>query len=399
MPGTETRVVDLRAHTCFAMWRNWIFIEVETEDGRIGIGECTLEGREKTMLGHLEDLRRYLVGRDSAAIEELHRDLLRDPFWVGGYVANSGIAAIDIALWDLFGQRVGLPVWQLLGGKLREKVRVYANCWYFGVTTPEEWRDRAAEVVELGYTAMKFDPFMQAGPECTREQLEQAVALVAAVREGAGPKTDLMIEGHGRFDRPAAIRIGKALERFDCFWFEEPLEPRNVQALAHLAHELPMPVATGERLYSRHDYRELLTSQAAPFIQPDVTHCAGITELKKIANMAETWNVGVAPHNPNGPVATTASLHVDAVIPNFTVQEMCAPWDASWRHTVVTGCPKVKDGYLEIPDKPGLGLELHVEEIEKHPYQTVDLSFYNDKSVLDHVSLRDPSSADGVALA
>jgi galactonate dehydratase len=382
------RIVDLRPHACFAMWRNWVFVEVETEDGLIGVGEATLEGREATMLGHFEDIRRYLVGRDASSIAEHCRNLVRDPFWVGGYVGMTGIAAVEIALWDLLGQRLGVPVWQLLGGRIRDRVRVYANGWYFGVETVDQWAARAGEVVELGYTALKFDPFGRSGPQIEHDELEQAAAIVQAVRRAAGPAVDLLIEGHGRFDLAAASRIAKALEEFDCFWFEEPIAPGNVASLAHLGRSISIPIATGERLYSRYDYRELLESHAAAIIQPDVIHAGGISEVLRIAALAETWQVSVAPHNPNGPIATAATLMLDAVMPNFLIQELLAPWDAEWRHEVVEGCPSVRDGYLTIPDRPGLGVTLNVQEIVRHPYQPIDLSFYGEESVLERVELR-----------
>jgi galactonate dehydratase len=386
------RVTDLRAHVCYARWRNWVFVEVETEDGLVGVGEATLEGREATILGHFEDLRRYLVGRDASSIAEHCRNLVRDPFWIGGYVAMTGIAAMETALWDLLGQRLGVPIWQLLGGRIRQRVRVYANGWYFGVETVEQWAERAGEVAELGYTALKFDPFGRSGPAIERDELEQSAAIVEAVRLAVGPQVDLLIEGHGRFDLPSALRVAKRLEPFDCFWFEEPLSPGNVLALAQLGRRISIPVATGERLYSRYDYRELLESGAAAMIQPDVIHAGGITETLRIAALAETWNVAVAPHNPNGPVATAATLAVDAVIPNFVIQEMLAPWDAPWRSDVVQGCPEVRDGYLEIPDRPGLGVTLNVEEIARHPYTPIDLSFYGEESILERIELRDGAS-------
>jgi galactonate dehydratase len=381
------RIVDLRAHVCFAMWRNWVFVEVETEDGLIGVGEATLEGREATMLGHLEDIRRYLVGRDASSIAEHSWNLVRDPFWVGGYVGMTGVAAVETALWDLLGQRLGVPVWQLQGGRVRDRVRVYANGWYFGAETVEQWAERAGEVVELGYTALKFDPFGRSGPLIEHGELEQVVAIVQAVRRVAGPAVDLLIEGHGRFDIASALRIARALEGFDCFWFEEPITPGNVAALAHLGRATSIPIATGERLYSRYDYRELLESHAAAIIQPDVIHAGGISETLRIAALAEIWQVSVAPHNPNGPVATAATLVIDAVIPNFVIQEMLAPWDAEWRHQVVEGCPSVCDGYLTIPDRPGLGVTLNIQEILKHPYQPIDLSLFTEASVLERVEL------------
>jgi galactonate dehydratase len=389
------KITDIRIHTCFAMWRNWVFIEVVTDRGLVGVGEATLEGRELTVAGHVEDLRRALIGRDPMDLRARVRDLTRDPFWVGGYVAQSGLAAVEMAMWDIIGQELKVPVWQLLGGRVRDRIRVYANGWYFGVSTPGEWAERAGEVVELGYDAMKFDPFGNAGPLIDRETLDRSVAIVEAVRLAVGPKIDLMIEGHGRFDVHAAIRVANALAPFDGFWFEEPIVPGNLAALAEVRRASPIQIATGERLYSRYDYRELLTLGAAAVIQPDVIHAGGISETLAIAAMAETWMVPVAPHNPNGPVATAASLVVDAVAPNALIQEMLAPWDAHWRDAVVDGSPRVVDGHLAIPDRPGLGVRLVPEEIARHPYQPVDLGFFGPASVLDTVDLGEGRGAAG----
>ncbi len=384
-------ITDIRVHTCFAMWRNWVFVELVTDAGLTGVGEATLEGRELTMAGHLEDLRRALVGRDPRDLRARVRDLTRDPFWTGGYIAQTGVAAVEMAMWDLIGQELRVPVWRLLGGRVRDRIRVYANGWYFGVSSPDSWGERAGEVVELGYDAMKFDPFGTSGPVIDREALDRSVAIVEAVRRVVGPRVDLLIEGHGRFDVHSAIRVANALAPFDCFWFEEPIPPGNAAAMAEVRRASPIQIATGERLFSRFDYRELLTAGGASVIQPDVVHAGGIAETLAIAAMAETWMVPVAPHNPNGPVATAATLVVDAIAPNALIQEMLTPWDADWRDEVVEGNPRVVDGHLAIPDRPGLGIRLIPEEIARHPYQPVDLNFFSPASVLDTVDLGTPA--------
>ena len=256
-------ITDVRVHTCFAMWRNWVFVELVTDAGLTGVGEATLEGRELTMAGHLEDLHRTLVGKDPRDLRAIVRSLTRDPFWTGGYIAQTGVAAVEMAMWDLIGQDLRVPVWRLLGGRVRDRIRVYANGWYFGVSSPESWAERAGEVVELGYDAMKFDPFGTAGPVIDRETLDRSVAIVEAIRRSVGPRVDLLIEGHGRFDIHSAIRVANALAPFDCFWFEEPIPPGNAAAMAEVRRASPIQIATGERLFSRFDYRELLTAGAA----------------------------------------------------------------------------------------------------------------------------------------
>jgi galactonate dehydratase len=383
-----SHIVDIRTHVVHALWRNWIFVEVETDDGFVGLGEATTEGRELTILGHIDDLRRYFDGADAAAIELHRRNLVRDPFWVGGFVAQTGLAAIEVALWDILGQRLGVPVWQLLGGKIRDRVRVYANGWYFGAVTPEDWAERASEVVELGYTALKFDPFGRSGPDITTPELRDAAELVAAVRGAVGSDVDLMIEMHGRFDVQAALRVGRELERFGCYWLEEPVPPGNTPSLSQVAAGVSTPLAAGERCHSATEFVELVRSGSLAICQPDIVHTGGIGEMRRIASLCEASNLSVAPHNPNGAVATVATLMIDAVIPNFLVQEMLEPWDAPWRHIVVQGCPRVADGYLAIPNEPGLGLRLDLDAIADHPFQPVEPSFYSSASVLEAVELR-----------
>ena len=380
------KIEDIRAYKCFAGWRNWVFVEVETDTGLVGTGEATLEGRELSIEGNLEDLSRYLLGRNPLHINEHRLKLKRDPFWTNGFVAMTGLAAVEIALWDILGKSLKAPVWQLLGGKVRDRMRVYANGWYFGAQTTEDWVSRAGEVAELGYTALKFDPFGTAGPTISREQLEVAVEIVEGLRTLSN-RLELMIEGHGRFDTLSAMRVAQALSPFDCYWFEEPLHPGNETVQADFARRSPIPVALGERLHSVIDYVRLFQTQGVSVVQPDVLHAGGILETIQIASMAEAQSVVVAPHNPNGPVATAATLAVDAVIPNFLVQEMLAPWDVSWRHQVVDHSPQVVDGYVEPNEGHGLGLALNHEVIEAHPFQPIDPNFYSDESVLDKVDL------------
>jgi galactonate dehydratase len=381
-------IEDIRWYTCGAGWRNWVFIEVETDTGLVGVGEATIEGRELTIEGHLADLRRALVGTDALDIAGLRQRLTRDPFWVGGYVAGSGLAGIEIALWDILGKHLGVPVWQLLGGRLRDSVPTYANGWYFGATTIAEWVERAGQVVEQGFSALKFDPFGRAGLAPAVDEVDLAIEIIGALRAAVGPKVDLLIEGHGRFGVHGALTIARRLAPFGCMFFEEPVPPGNPDALLHVARQAPLPIAAGERAFSRQDARRMLELGAVHVLQPDVIHAGGIAETRDIAALAETWGVTIAPHNPNGAVATAATLMIDAVIPNFLIQEMLEPWDVPWRHLVVRGCPAVVGGRLAIPATPGLGVELDHQEIQRHPYKPVDLSFWSADSVMETVDLR-----------
>jgi galactonate dehydratase len=388
-------IADIRWYPVHAGWRNWVFVEVETDTGLIGLGEATLEGRELTIQGHLQDLRRVLIGADATSISGVRQLLTRDPFWIGGYVAGTGLAAVEIALWDIMGKELGQPVWRLLGGRVHGKLPVYANGWYFGVRTVDEWVQRATEVVELGYRALKFDPFGRAGLAPTIDEIDLAMDIVGSLRRALGPKVSLLIEGHGRFSVHAALTVAQRLEEYGCFFFEEPVPPGNADAMRHVTEHSRVPIAGGERCYSRLDARRLLELGAVHILQPDVLHVGGIAEAREIASMAESWFVQIAPHNPNGAVATAATLAVDVVSPNFQIQEMLEPWDVSWRHEVVLGAPRVIDGHIDVTEAPGLGVELDHAAIADHPFEPIDPALFSEDSIMEVVDLRPGVSGEG----
>ncbi len=377
------KITDVKTYTVFAGWRNWLFVKIETDEGVHGVGEGTLEGKENAVAGAIKDLSYYLVGQDPTKIELHLRNMRRDPFWRGGVVLGTAISAVEIALWDIVGKVLGKPVYALLGGAIQERLPAYANGWYFGAKSVDEIADRAASAVRMGYKGLKWDPFRRADLEISRDDLKYAVDCVRAVRAAVGPDVDLLIEGHGRFTAAAALKVARALEPFDIFWFEEPTPPENLKALKKVAEGAPMPIATGERLFTREEFTRLLDLQAADYIQPDVVHAGGIMELRKIAAMAEPWYVQVAPHNPNGPVAMAATLHAAASMPNLAyIEHLMA--DPPWRAEIVTHDFTVdSEGHLHIPTAPGLGLDLVIEELERHPYQPLALNFFSEASVLE----------------
>jgi galactonate dehydratase len=381
------KIEDVRVHICNAGWRNWVFIEVETDTGAVGLGEATIEGRELTMEGHIKDLRRAVIGTDVFDISGLRRRLTRDPFWVGGFISGSGLAGIEIACWDLMGKALGVPVWQLLGGRLRDRVMTYANGWYFGAKEVEEWVERAARVVDDGFRALKFDPFGRAGLSISRDELEFSMDIISALRTELGPRIELLIEGHGRFSLESAQRVARRLEEFDCLFFEEPVPPGYQGAMKQVAQNSRVNIAGGERCYSVSDAKTLLDASALQVLQPDVVHAGGILETVNIATLANGYGVSIAPHNPNGEIATAASLTVDAVIPNFLIQEMLAPWDVPWRHDVVRGGSRVVDGYIDISSAPGLGVELDHDALRDHPFVAVDPALWSSESIMESVDL------------
>lgn len=351
--------------------KNWLFIKVETDEGINGWGESyTIWDREATIECYVQQMKRYLIGRNPFNIKHFTQVMF------DGYAARRGsmeyfcaISGIEQALWDIVGKALNTPVYNLLGGACREKIRVYANYWYERAHTPEEFAEKAAEVVESGFTALKFDPFP--GPwrsYISKYSEKAAVDVVKAVREAVGPDIDLMIEVHRRLSPMNAIRVAKMLEEFEPFWYEEPVPADNMKALAEVRENINIPVVTGETLYTKSAYCEVFEKRAADIINPDVCNCGGILELKEIAAMAQPYHIAVSPHNFNSTtIGLAATVNVSACIPNFIITEYFLNFKPRGDQISVNPF-KVENGYIKITDKPGLGLELDEEAIAKYPY-------------------------------
>lgn len=369
------KITDVKPFVVDCFRTNWVFVKVYTDEGICGVGEGTLEYKEKAFLGALEHIKEYLLGQDPRDIERHWHHIYRDAYWRGGPVLMSALSAVECALWDILGKSLNVPVYQLLGGKYQDKVRIYVNGWFAGTKEPEEFAEKAKIAVQRGVTAMKWDPFGKSYLQISNHDLDKALRNVAAVREAVGNSVDLLIEGHGRFDVPTGIKIAKELEQFKPMFFEEPVPPDNIDALKAVRDKSPVAISAGERLYSRWDYRKLFDIRAADYIQPDISHAGGISELKKIAAEAESRYIPFAPHNPSGPVANAATLQLAAACPNFCILEIMYS-DVEWRKDVTNERLEYKDGFITIPSKPGLGIEINEEECEKHPYQPHTLRHY-----------------------
>lgn len=348
--------------------RNYLFIRLHTDTGLTGIGEASLEWQEKTIhtLCH-EWVEGRVVGRDPFEIERIVGDLIRDQYQ-GGATVMTAISGVEIALWDIVGKACGQPVYNLLGGRYHRRIPAYANGWYGGAHTPQEYAEQARAAVRRGYRALKFDPFGTAWKTLDPAQRDAAIAMVAAVREAVGDKIGLMIEYHGRLAAGEAIAMMRALERFQPTWSEEPVAPENIDLLAEVKRQARDPVASGERLYTFAEFARLCALRAADVVQMDVAHCGGILMSKKIAALAAAQDMRCAPHCSVGPVALAAALHFDASTPNFYVQEAFAEFDVPWRSALVRGWNPIRDGEFVLSDAPGLGLELDDEAIADHPY-------------------------------
>ncbi len=376
-------IADIQTIFVDGYYRNFVFVKMVTDEGLVGWGECTLEGKESAVQGAVADYARELVGRDPRRIEEHLRTMTRDSFWMDGPVLRSAMGGLEMAMWDILGKSLGVPVHTLLGGRLWDEVEAYSNAWYFGARSPADFAATAAVPVRQGYRALKFDPFGHASFAQTTGELRRAVAIVAAVREAVGPDVRVALDAHGRFGLLSARHLLRALEPYDPFFVEEILQPQDARALVQLARQTSIPLALGERLYARREYQDLLEARLVPLIQPDVIHVGGILELRRIAAQAEAYNVGVAAHNAAGPISTAATLQAVAAMPNVQIQEMFAPLDAPWKDSLAYSPIEVVDGRVRIPCGPGLGIELDEEVAQAHPGVPRSLAFYSDDSMLE----------------
>ena len=350
--------------------RNWLIVRLTTDEGIEGIGEASMLGYDPLVARLLEEfVDSYLAGKDPLHHELHWIRMYHDNGGRGGRMFSTVLSGLDLAIWDLKGKALGVPVYELLGGPFRDRIRVYANGWYTNPGTPEQNAEEAKAVVAKGYTAMKFDPFGQHNYyTLSSSEAQLAVDRVAAVREAVGPDVDILVEVHAKFNVATAVMMGKRLEEYRPFWFEEPVSYENVSEMAQVRSRVNIPIATGERLYLKFPFYELVSADAVDILQPDICNAGGITELKKIAAIAESRHVLMAPHNTNSPVGTAASFHLGASLPNFLIQEYHAEFYQPHYFEVFDGLPRQRDGYVELPKGPGLGLSFNEEVAAAHPY-------------------------------
>jgi galactonate dehydratase len=350
--------------------KSWLFVKLETDEGLVGWGEAyTQQDRDGAMLAHLTEMGRFLIGRSPFTIKHftsvMYLDYaLRRPsmdFW-------SALSALEQAMWDIVGKACGQPVYNLLGGACRERVRVYANGWSEGASEPEQLARRACEVAKRGFTAMKFDPFTNPWrTHIGRAAEDLARERVKAVREAVGPDVEVLIEVHRRLSPNEAIRIARALEEFAPFWYEEPIDAEDMDGLADVRQRINLPVVTGEALYSKSQFAEVFAKRAADILNPDVCNCGGILALKEIAAMAEPWHVAVAPHNYNSTTLGLAStLQVAACMPNFLIAEYFVNFETLGAEITAGHGFAVEGSHISLPSAPGLGLSLDESALQRH---------------------------------
>jgi galactonate dehydratase len=369
------KITDVKVLVTDAFRTNWTFIKVETDEGLYGYGEASLGTQEMALSGCIEDLKRLIIGRNPLEIEKMCFEIYRDIYWKGGPVLMSAISGIEMAMWDISGKYFNAPVYALLGGKMRDKVKMYANAWFVGAKTSEEFAQKAKETVALGIKALKWDPFGKAHMTISNEQMEQAVKIVGAVRDAVGPYIDLLIECHGRFNPYTAINISRELAQFKPMLMEEPCPPDNFDAMAKVRKKSTVPISGGERVYTKFGFQDYFNKKAVDIAQPDIFHTGGIMESKKVAAMAEANHIPVSFHNPSGPISNAAILQLAACVPNFLIHEIMLT-DGVFRKSMSNEEVVFDDGYIMIPDKPGLGIELNEEEVLKRPYQPRNLRHY-----------------------
>ena len=364
----KVKIVSVDVILTAAAWRNFTFVKIQTDSGLVGWGEATL-GWKETAVGELvvDYGRRYLAGASPFDIEDIWFKLYQIEHNTGP-VMYSAMAGIEMALWDIVGKACGQPVYNLVGGKVRSRVKAYANGWYSSAGDLKQLRDQAREVVSRGYKALKFDPFGPGGREISRSDLRTACRTVETVRQAIGDEVDILLEFHGRFSPIMALEAIRAMVPYAPSWCEEPIPAHNSESMAQVVAGSPLRVATGEHTYSRFGFLDLLERKGAHVIQPDITYAGGFLETKKIAAMAETYYVSVAPHNCDGPLKTIAGIHLAANIPNFMILETFEDYDVPWRAELTSAMPALRDGYYDVPTAPGWGIEVNESVAAAHPY-------------------------------
>jgi galactonate dehydratase len=390
------KITKIQTLVCNARMRNWVFVKVLTDtDGLWGWGEATLEWHTRGVVGAIEDIAELVVGEDPTRVEHLWQMMYRQHFWHGnGIIRATAISGIDLALWDIVGKVAGLPCHKLWGGPVRDFVRQYCHLGGgrmedFYETDPvdaKRFAELAQQAVADGFTAFKSMAVPPTMPLEGRLPIRYAEKCVAGMRDAVGDAIDIMVDCHARPSPAMGVQFAKALEPYGLYFFEEPCWPENIDGIAEVQRAVTTPIATGERMITQHAFRELLEKRAARVIQPDITHCGGLSEARRIAAMAEAYRVALAPHNPQGPVSTAASIELGFATPSYVICEAVHS-DVPWRADIVSeGFTLEPKGRIVRPsNRPGLGIEINEAEVKKHPFapEVLQRAFYSDGAVGD----------------
>lgn len=353
------KIIGYQTYVVATPWRNLTYLILETDSGLTGVGEARVLGKTHTVLEYLRDARRHFVGHDVFDIEALYRRFTLLDFGSPGEVVMTALALVEMACWDIIGKQANLPVYQMIGGKVHQRIPAYANGWYTGERSPEAFAAAAQKVMDKGYRGLKFDPFGNGDLELTRPEYHKSLALIEAVHSVTGNEAQMFIEMHGRFAPHQAVEIAREIEKYHPGWIEEPCRPEDIPALRYVMEHTTIPIATGERLYHSGQYRELLANRLAHIIQPDLNQCGGLLETKKICSTAETYSIMAAPHNVGGIITTVATLHMMVGLRNAKILEHFNDFVDSQVKQVGSPYPEVTDGYFDLPTGPGWGVTLN----------------------------------------
>ena len=389
------KITDIQTLIVNAEMKNWVFVKILTDEGIYGWGESTVEWKTRAVVGAIEDLKPLIIGKDPRNIKQNFQIMTKHGFWKLGVIGMSAISGIEHAMWDILGKSLNTPVWQLLGGKVRDKVKIYTHLGmgdmkavYKDTMNVSGLIDHAQKLVDLGYTAFKvvFIPFTHY--TVTNKNLKYVNHLMSSLRDKVGDEIEIMVDFHGRCGSgQSAIQYVKELEPYNPMFIEEPIQPGDTSTLLQIKEAICCPLATGERLIGLQEFESLFHLRAIDIAQPDLNHCGGLLEAKNIASAASVANIAIAPHNPNGPIAGAAALHFAISTPNHIIQEVMDK-SVPWYEDVISTTPIKRNGsYWEIPNNPGFGIEVNEKEAAKHPFKqeimpTTD-AYLEDGTVVD----------------
>jgi galactonate dehydratase len=372
------RIVDVETYLVGNPWKNWLFLRLITDEGIHGIGEGSLGHLSKTVESAVHEMKPFIIGLEVFQTELLVTRLCRHIYADGGQIKMCAIAALEIACWDAIGKALKQPIYNLVGGRCHDRVRAYANGWYRCKREPKAFAESARKAVAMGYSALKFDPFGTTLGILSAREEQLSFEIVAAVRDAVGPEVDLAIEAHSRFTVSTAIRVGNRLEPLRPAWFEEPVPHQNVEAIGEVARRVNVPIAAGESLSSKQQVAELLR-HGVDIINFEPLHMAGILGSRKVADLVDAHYGVIIPHAAQGPVCTLACLHIDIASPNSWLQESFEDFNEPWERDLLTYFPPIVDGHFEVPLGPGLGADLNLDEVKRHPYhETRDISLFDE---------------------
>jgi galactonate dehydratase len=358
------KITDIRTLIVGNPWKNWVFVIVETSSGISGLGEAT--GGLQTMPNKesVEEIKHLAIGKNPLEITNLIDELYKASF----LKITQAISSIEIACWDILGQYLKVPIHQILGGKVRDKVRVYANGWYSGERTPENFGEKAKLIADKGYTALKFDPFGSEYMRLNKDSVALIKSIIKCVRDNVGDKVELMIEGHKRFNSSEAIKISHWLKDYEITWFEDPIDNDDIDSLIHVANKSPVRIIAGEGFKKHKDFTRFASSNSTDIMNPEVMAIGGISGAMSVAAICSSFDVDLAFHNAESPLKTMTNLQLCGAIKNIYIQECFDDFNEDWINELFPNYEKVNKGYLSIPDKPGLGISINENVAKDHPY-------------------------------